>query len=163
MPESQGDLCPLLLKLLHCKSCSFPFLSCENLESSTDIFHLIGGPCGVLCSIYILVAYVLPSWSSASTHATNQKIDILDDRVKSLHLDIEHKDRQATLDWLSSTNFPAHQIALSSGRQEGTGSWLIESEEFQTWTETGGKTLICQGIPGAGQCPHMEESRHAES
>ena len=111
----------------------------------------------------ILVAYISLYWSSGLSHATNQKIDILDDRVKGLHLDIEHKDRQSILDWLSSTNFPAHQSALSSGRQEGTGSWLIESEEFKTWTKMGGKTLICQGIPGAGQSLHMKEARHAES
>lgn len=89
--------------------------------------------------------------SSQISHAINEKVDILDERVQNLQLDVEHKDRQAILDWLSSSNFSAQQTALSSVRQEGAGSWLIESEEFKTWSETDGKTLICQGIPGAGQ------------
>lgn len=88
----------------------------------------------------------------------NKKVDILDDQIKSLQLNDQHKVRQDILDWLSASNFPAQQTAMSSGRQEGTGSWLIESEEFKTWTETNGRTLICQGIPGAGQF-HLEEER----
>ena len=81
----------------------------------------------------------------------NSKIDILDDRVKSLQMDVEHKDRQAILDWLSNSKFSARQTALSNRRQEGTGSWLIDSEIFKTWLEYDGRNLICQGIPGAGQ------------
>ena len=109
--------------------------------------------------MYVFIADLWSYWSSRSSHVTNQKIEILDDHFKSLHLNIEHKDHQAIVNWLSSSNFPAQQASLSSGRQEGTGSWLIESEEYKTWTECGGKTLICQGIPGAG--PYFRVERDA--
>ena len=99
----------------------------------------------------LCVTYASPQCLSQISHATNQKVDVLDDRLQSLQLDNEHKDRQAILDWLTSSNYPAQQAALSGVRQEGTGSWLIESDEFKTWSKKDGKTLICQGIPGAGQ------------
>lgn len=89
--------------------------------------------------------------SSHISHATNDKIDILDGRAQSLQLNTEHKDRQDILAWLSSLDFSRQQTTLSNGRQQGTGSWLIESEEFKKWSGNDGKSLICQGIPGAGQ------------
>ena len=107
------------------------------------------------------VAYALPQCLSQISHATNQKVDVLDDRLQSLQLDNENKDRQAILEWLGSSNDPAQQAALSGVRQEGTGSWLIESKEFKTWSENDGKTLICQGIPGAGQ--YLTQDRRGAS
>jgi Cdc6-like AAA superfamily ATPase len=35
--------------------------------------------------------------------------------------------------------------------QPGTGQWLLESEEFQSWTSQNDKTLFCSGDPGAGK------------
>lgn len=40
---------------------------------------------------------------------------------------------------------------MLSKRQEGTGLWLLESEEFQEWFGQPGKTMLCSGIPGAGK------------
>jgi Cdc6-like AAA superfamily ATPase len=36
-------------------------------------------------------------------------------------------------------------------RQDGTGQWLMESDEFKTWLNGARKTLFCPGIPGAGK------------
>jgi Cdc6-like AAA superfamily ATPase len=36
-------------------------------------------------------------------------------------------------------------------RQAGTGQWLLDSTEYQTWVETNKQTLFCPGIPGAGK------------
>ncbi|OKL61656.1 hypothetical protein UA08_03126 [Talaromyces atroroseus] len=36
-------------------------------------------------------------------------------------------------------------------RNEGTGLWLIESDEFQAWLQQRGKALFYYGIPGAGK------------
>lgn len=33
----------------------------------------------------------------------------------------------------------------------GTGQWLLDSPEFQTWLEKDKQTLFCPGIPGAGK------------
>jgi hypothetical protein len=53
--------------------------------------------------------------------------------------------------WLSPTDFPAQQHDIISRRQEGTGQWLLDSPEFQTWVQEVGGTLFCPGIPGAGK------------
>jgi Cdc6-like AAA superfamily ATPase len=47
--------------------------------------------------------------------------------------------------------FPLQQSDFISRRQEGTGQWLIESDEFKTWLNGTRKTLYCPGIPGAGK------------
>ena len=36
-------------------------------------------------------------------------------------------------------------------RQKGTGQWVLDSSEFQTWLNTSNQTLFCPGIPGAGK------------
>ncbi|RYO80522.1 hypothetical protein DL762_007612 [Monosporascus cannonballus] len=45
-------------------------------------------------------------------------------------------------------NYGLPQSDYLRRRQKGTGQWLLDSTEFQTWVETGGQTLFCQGIPG---------------
>jgi Cdc6-like AAA superfamily ATPase len=36
-------------------------------------------------------------------------------------------------------------------RQDGTGLWLLYSEEYKLWLEDKEQTLFCPGIPGAGK------------
>ena len=36
-------------------------------------------------------------------------------------------------------------------RQEGTGQWLLNSDEFKAWLNTSKQTLFCPGILGAGK------------
>ena len=36
-------------------------------------------------------------------------------------------------------------------RQEGTGEWLIETDEFQQWENNKRRILFCPGIPGSGK------------
>ena len=38
-----------------------------------------------------------------------------------------------------------------SRRQEGTGQWLLSSNEFQKWVKRSKETLFCLGILGAGK------------
>ena len=35
--------------------------------------------------------------------------------------------------------------------KQGTGRWLLDSDEFQRWSNESGRTLFCPGIPGAGK------------
>jgi Cdc6-like AAA superfamily ATPase len=35
--------------------------------------------------------------------------------------------------------------------REGTGQWLLDSNEFRCWCDQSGQTLYCPGIPGAGK------------
>lgn len=58
---------------------------------------------------------------------------------------------RVTMDWLSSTNFPAQQSDIISKRKEGTGNWFLESPEFTKFLQGTKQTLFCPGIPGAGK------------
>jgi len=87
--------------------------------------------------------------------ATNNQVDTIAKNVESLHLHQDSQERQALLEWLSPLNFSAQQNDLSSRRQEGIGEWLLQSNEFETWAQSDGLTLLCQGMPGAGQWCHV--------
>ncbi|KAJ7166318.1 ankyrin repeat-containing domain protein [Mycena crocata] len=53
--------------------------------------------------------------------------------------------------WLAPHNPVPRQHAILSTRQEGTGEWLVHSEEFRDWISSPGNTLCLIGIPGAGK------------
>src|SRR5882762_6047914 len=55
------------------------------------------------------------------------------------------------LDWLTPVNYGSQQSDFINRRQPGTGQWLLESKEFQTWLNSDRQTLLCPGIPGAGK------------
>lgn len=55
------------------------------------------------------------------------------------------------LDWLTKVDYGPQQSDYLQRRQPGTGQWLLESGEFQTWLNTSKQTLFCPGIPGAGK------------
>jgi hypothetical protein len=67
---------------------------------------------------------------------------------------VRHQDdqeQQAILNWLTPIDFSAQQSDFISRLQEGTGQWLLNSDEFQTWLNKSRQTLFCPGIPGAGK------------
>lgn len=69
-----------------------------------------------------------------------------------LQLDAQKLEQHHTImKWLSSTDFPAQQHDIISRRQEGTGQWLLDSPEFESWLQGADRTLFCPGIPGAGK------------
>jgi hypothetical protein len=59
--------------------------------------------------------------------------------------------QQTVLDWLTPIDYAAQQNDFLSRRQTGTGLWLLDSAEYQTWLKTNKQTLFCPGIPGAGK------------
>lgn len=63
----------------------------------------------------------------------------------------ENHQRQSILDWITTVDYAPQQHDFIARRQEGTGQWLLESTEFDTWVTTRGKVLFCPGIPGAGK------------
>ena len=60
-------------------------------------------------------------------------------------------DRQKILDWLTPIDYGPQQSDFIKRRQEGTGIWLLRTNEFNTWLDQRNKTLFCSGIPGAGK------------
>jgi Cdc6-like AAA superfamily ATPase len=61
------------------------------------------------------------------------------------------QEYEAILKWLTPIDYAPQQNDYIKRRQLGTGQWLLNSAEFQTWLDTGKKTLFCPGIPGAGK------------
>ena len=73
------------------------------------------------------------------------------DNVVKLVRHQKNQESQGILDWLTPTDFVAQQNDLVARRQAGTGQWLLESTEYQSWRETNKQTIFCPGIPGAGK------------
>ncbi len=63
----------------------------------------------------------------------------------------ENQEWQAILSWLTPIDFVSQQNDFITRRQEGTGQWLLDSTEYQSWQEKNTQTLFCPGIPGAGK------------
>jgi NACHT domain len=76
--------------------------------------------------------------------------DIQDRLDKVLHRQYD-REQQAILDWLTSVDYSTQQNDFIARRQEGTGEWLVESDEFQKWENNERGILFCPGIPGSGK------------
>lgn len=75
----------------------------------------------------------------------------MDDGVQELKKTIDDAYRKKVLDWLSLIDHESEQSDFLASRQESTGQWFLNSEEFQRWLNEPNQTLLCQGIPGAGK------------
>jgi Cdc6-like AAA superfamily ATPase len=77
------------------------------------------------------------------------------DSVNRLHERQDDRERrqenQVIVDWLTPIDYATQQSDFIARQQEGTGQWLLESDEFQEWLAKGKQTLFCPGIPGAGK------------
>jgi Cdc6-like AAA superfamily ATPase len=67
-------------------------------------------------------------------------------------LRVQHNlEHENILEWLTPINYAPQQSDYIRRRQQGTGQWLLNSTEFQTWLNNGKQTLFCPGIPGVGK------------
>lgn len=57
--------------------------------------------------------------------------------------------RVEILNWLSPERFNDTYDAIQSRRLEGSGTWFLQSQEFQNWA-TGVSNLLI--VPGMGMC-----------
>ena len=79
------------------------------------------------------------------------QLKLFSERVTQLNKTQGHQERQKIVDWLSPTDFSSQQSDFISRYQEGTGKWLLDSEELKNWLDKKGEILFCPGIPGAGK------------
>jgi Cdc6-like AAA superfamily ATPase len=61
------------------------------------------------------------------------------------------EEHQVVINWLTPVDYAPQQRDYIGRRQDGTGQWLLDSNEFQSWLNQDGKTLFCPGLPGAGK------------
>ena len=80
--------------------------------------------------------------------ATKAGVDLLHKRQDNRE---RREEYQAIMDWLAPADYALQQSDFISRRQEGTGQWLLDSDEFQGWLNQKQHTLFCLGIPGAGK------------
>ncbi|KAF3287442.1 hypothetical protein TWF970_007167 [Orbilia oligospora] len=63
----------------------------------------------------------------------------------------DSKERWEILNWLETFNHSLQQNDNLKKRRSGTGLWLLNSNQFQTWLESSQQTLFCPGFPGQGK------------
>ena len=56
------------------------------------------------------------------------------------------QERHRIVNWLSQANFVQIQKETFAKRQVGTGDWILNCEEFQTWLDGPRETLWCHGM-----------------
>jgi hypothetical protein len=71
--------------------------------------------------------------------------------VETMRSKLNNDEDINVLNWLTPVNYGSRQSDFINRRQPGTGQWLLESEEFQTWLNSDQQTLFCPGNPGAGK------------
>jgi Cdc6-like AAA superfamily ATPase len=73
------------------------------------------------------------------------------ENVQTIRSRSDRKENFHILDWLTPVNYGSQQSDNLRRRHTGTGQWLLDSAEYQTWLNTDKLTLFCPGIPGAGK------------
>ncbi|KAH7198957.1 uncharacterized protein B0J16DRAFT_360560 [Fusarium flagelliforme] len=82
---------------------------------------------------------------------SNLKLDDLKDKADDFEARTRDEEALKVMSWISPLSFRAkHQDVLDS-TEPGTGSWLLEHGNFQSWIEGDIDKLWCPGIPGAGK------------
>uniref|UniRef100_A0A0B7JZL9 Uncharacterized protein n=1 Tax=Bionectria ochroleuca TaxID=29856 RepID=A0A0B7JZL9_BIOOC len=55
------------------------------------------------------------------------------------------------LDWITNITYGNEHSDIRNKRLPKTSEWLLETEEYHDWVSNSGKTLYCEGMPGAGK------------
>ncbi|KAL7801727.1 purine and uridine phosphorylase [Trichoderma afarasin] len=80
--------------------------------------------------------------------------DVLEEageNIAHMRAKLEGTENRRILDWLTPVGYGLQQSDYFQRSQPGTGRWLLESKEFQSWLAAGNQTLFCPGVPGAGK------------
>ena len=94
------------------------------------------------CYLSVFVVEKLGAYLSSNvSFATKAGVDLLHER----------EEYQAIMNWLAPVGYARQHSDFISRRQEGTGKWLLDSDEFHRWLDQKQQTLFCPGIPGAGK------------
>lgn len=64
---------------------------------------------------------------------------------------VDADQKYKILNWLTPIDYGPQQSDFISRRQEGTGQWLLDTNEFQGWLNQSNQTLFCSGEPGVGK------------
>jgi len=71
--------------------------------------------------------------------------------LHSINENADKTKREAVLKWYKSCDPEQNHQQSREKHDPDTGKWILESEEFQSWLTSNGKSLWLHGIPGAGK------------
>ncbi|KAH6970692.1 hypothetical protein BKA56DRAFT_559122 [Ilyonectria sp. MPI-CAGE-AT-0026] len=79
------------------------------------------------------------------------KLSTTEANVETVTSRLKRQEDFEILNWLTPFDYGPQHSDFLKRRQQGTGNWLLDSPNFQTWLNTDKQTLFCPGIPGAGK------------
>jgi len=97
-----------------------------------------------------LLCRIVPQQVEAERKISEILLNIQDRLDKVLHRQCD-REQKTILDWLTSVDYASQQNDFIAKRQDGTGEWLVGSDEFQQWEHNKNGILFCPGIPGSGK------------
>ncbi|KAF2187187.1 purine and uridine phosphorylase [Zopfia rhizophila CBS 207.26] len=104
-----------------------------------------------------LLGYVQPSEVDGERPVKDILDQVLDTvsraeaNVEKVRSKLDRNEDLEILKWLTPIDYGPQQSDLFSRCKDGTGQWLLNSEEFQDWISESKQTLFCPGMPGAGK------------
>ncbi|KAI8633129.1 hypothetical protein F5Y19DRAFT_290242 [Xylariaceae sp. FL1651] len=84
-------------------------------------------------------------------NGVSSTVSAINEHVAYTKRHLEKKEDIEILNWLIPTDYGPQQTDYLKRREPGTGQWLLDSKEYQSWIQEPSKTLFCPGIPGAGK------------
>ncbi|KAF3393739.1 putative ankyrin repeat protein [Penicillium rolfsii] len=94
---------------------------------------------------------VIPGQGVRKLPRIEQFLGEIKTNVEKIKYMFDRKEDLDILNWLTPVNYGSDQSDNLRRGQEGTGQWLLDSTEYQTWLNADKETLFCPGIPGAGK------------
>lgn len=80
------------------------------------------------------------------------KIERFAERSRIADKSVDDQKYKAILNWLSKTNYRQHHESLSEMRLPGTGTWLLQHNQYLSWQhQSSSSILLVHGIPGCGK------------
>ena len=70
----------------------------------------------------------------------------------------ENEKRHRILIWLSSLDFGSRLSEMLDRRQEGTGTWLLESQQFTAWLKGDIQAIWCPGMREFSECEYLDQT-----
>jgi Cdc6-like AAA superfamily ATPase len=71
--------------------------------------------------------------------------------VEKIWSKLDKTEHLEILNWITPIDYGPQQTDYIERRQDGTGQWLLDSAQYQTWLNISKQTLFCPGNPGTGK------------
>jgi ankyrin repeat protein len=103
-------------------------------------------------SLCLSVDLLINSINSSSVQASVQEdVSSIRQSLSQLYRIAMSETKKKLLEAFGSFDAEHAHFTNLSIRQNGTGLWLLETSEFESWLNSRGSKLWCYGIPGAGK------------